>query len=343
MLDIRRDNQPSSTVHNPSSLRRKRVVLFKQAEARMPKATKERKFRAVSKLPSATVINAGHAKVADPVVAASVKATRIATIKHPLKHEDPVVATASDAKTVSLAKPTSAVSASETTGTKGNKGSDEPTNSAPLSKGQRKRQAKRDQYMRKERMILSSLQVKHAEEQAKRIDGLDAIKQALLATVASNSQPRDGNDAQSKKAPPGATQASVASTATAATTAPATATNSSLLQSNRGRKLLLEKELTQMNLVLQHPSFQSDPFATMREHLQNTIHGASSVPSSSSSSSSTSRPSQGKGSGGGGTKSKSNATSGQRVSGSKGGSDKDAVVKRKRKKTKVRATRSKHR
>jgi hypothetical protein len=26
-----------------------------------------------------------------------------------------------------------------------------------------------------------------------------------------------------------------------------------------------------MNLVLQHPSFQADPFATIREHLTNTL------------------------------------------------------------------------
>ena len=61
-----------------------------------------------------------------------------------------------------------------------------PTATAPaasLSRGQRKRQAKRDQYLRREKLILSSLQLQKAQEQARRIDGLDAMKEALLATV----------------------------------------------------------------------------------------------------------------------------------------------------------------
>ena len=57
------------------------------------------------------------------------------------------------------------------------------TGTASLSRGQRKRQAKRDQYLRREKLILSSLQLQKAQEQARRIDGLDAMKEALLATV----------------------------------------------------------------------------------------------------------------------------------------------------------------
>jgi Ribosome biogenesis protein SLX9 len=127
---------------------------------------------------------------------------------------------------------------------------DHQQSSQLLSRGQRKRQAKREQYLRKERMILSSLQVKHQAEQAKRIDGLDAIKEALLATVAETTDDKIAGEPQHQ---------------------PVQQKQPSLLKTNRGRKRLVEKEVTQMNLVLQHPAFLADPFATMREHLQNTI------------------------------------------------------------------------
>ena len=53
-----------------------------------------------------------------------------------------------------------------------------------LSRGQRKRQAKRDQYLKREHMIMTSLKLKREDEQKKRIDGLDSIREALLASVA---------------------------------------------------------------------------------------------------------------------------------------------------------------
>ena len=59
---------------------------------------------------------------------------------------------------------------------------DEPGTKASqpsLSRGQRKRQAKHEKFLKKEKMILSSLMLKKQDEQKKRIDGLDAIKQAL--------------------------------------------------------------------------------------------------------------------------------------------------------------------
>lgn len=115
-----------------------------------------------------------------------------------------------------------------------------------MSRGQRKRQAKREKYLRKEKMILSSLLVKRAEEQAKRIDGLDAMKAALLESVGQ-------------------------STDTAATTRSLHEGSVSMLKSNRGRKHLVQQETEQMKLVLQHPSFRADPLDTIREHLQNSI------------------------------------------------------------------------
>jgi len=119
-----------------------------------------------------------------------------------------------------------------------------------LSRGQRKRLAKREQYLKKERLVLNSLKLKHAEEQKKRIDGLDAIKEALIATVTKETAKEgkeDDNDETSK------------------------AEEKHMIKTNKARKSLVEKETAQMNLVLQHPRFQADPFATIREHLQNTL------------------------------------------------------------------------
>ena len=126
-------------------------------------------------------------------------------------------------------------------------GDRKPPRKAALSRGQRKRQAKREQYLRREKMIMSSLRLRKAEEQARRIDGLDAIKEALLATVSS------GGDGGRKK--------------------PVTANNKkdNLLKSNKGRQRLVQKEVAQMDLVLKHPAYRADPLATMREHLRNSI------------------------------------------------------------------------
>jgi hypothetical protein len=48
-----------------------------------------------------------------------------------------------------------------------------------LSRGQRKRLAKREQFLKREKMVMSSLLLKKLEEQKGKIDGLDAIKEAL--------------------------------------------------------------------------------------------------------------------------------------------------------------------
>jgi ABC-type dipeptide/oligopeptide/nickel transport system ATPase component len=117
-----------------------------------------------------------------------------------------------------------------------------------LSRGKRKRLAKRGQYLKKEQLILSSLKLTKEEEQKKRIDGLDAIKEALLATVKKTS-----------------------GTATAESKEEKEDEKVNMLKTNKSRQLLMQKEVAQMNLVLQHPSFQADPFATIREHLTNTL------------------------------------------------------------------------
>lgn len=89
-----------------------------------------------------------------------------------------------------------------------------------LSRGQRKRHAKREQYVKREKMILSSLKLKSQEEQKGRIDGLDAIREALVGTT------RDAGKVE-KKEP----------------------VNTSTHKSNKGKKLLLVEEVHHMGLV----------------------------------------------------------------------------------------------
>ena len=129
-----------------------------------------------------------------------------------------------------------------------------------LSRGQRKRLAKQKQYQRRQQLILSSLKLKREEEQKKRIDGLDAIKGALLATVRKGNSEKDGEQANES-------QASTLEDEQDEQGAP----KPNMLKDNRSKRLLVEKEAAQLSLVVQHPSFQADPFATIREHLQNTL------------------------------------------------------------------------
>lgn len=119
---------------------------------------------------------------------------------------------------------------------------------AALSKGQKKRMAKREQYLRKERLVMSSLLLKKQEDQAKRIDGLDAIKEALLATT------KKGNDKTSS-----------------AHNQKQQAHAQNFLKSQKSRQTLLQRESNQLQLVVQHPAFQNDPLATIREHLTNKL------------------------------------------------------------------------
>lgn len=138
--------------------------------------------------------------------------------------------------------------------------SDGPS-SAVLSRGQKKRQMKREQYLRKEQMIWSSLRLRHQEVQSRRIDGLDAMKDALMnveATTATTIVPDPSLTAQ--------------------------VSSRRRINTNTARQKLLQHEVAHMNLVLQHPRFVQDPLATIYEHLQNTF------PASSSSSPATTTP-----------------------------------------------------
>lgn len=114
-----------------------------------------------------------------------------------------------------------------------------------LSRGQRKRMQKREQYMKRERMVLSTLKLKKIEEQKSRIDGLDAIKEALSSTIQKSKLESNVEVEESEE--------------------------KKLLKSNKSKKEVAQKELNHLNLVLQHPSFQTNPFATMQEHLRNSF------------------------------------------------------------------------
>ncbi|KAL9183887.1 hypothetical protein ACHAXT_004743 [Thalassiosira profunda] len=120
-----------------------------------------------------------------------------------------------------------------------------PAEKESLSRGQRKRLAKREQYLKKEKMVMSSLRLQKLEEQKTRIDGLDAIKEALgeAAASASAKEKAKADDAQKKMA----------------------------CNTNKSKKRVANSEISHMGLVLQHPSFQDNPFAAIQTHLKNSL------------------------------------------------------------------------
>jgi hypothetical protein len=111
------------------------------------------------------------------------------------------------------------------------------------SRGQRKRLIKREKYLQRERMVMSSLKLRKQDEQAKRIDGLDALKEALLETVTKAPEVEKTRPAQ-------------------------------VVRSNRGKRSIVKKEVEHMKLVLEHPSFKANPLAAIHEHLTNTTERA---------------------------------------------------------------------
>jgi hypothetical protein len=111
---------------------------------------------------------------------------------------------------------------------------------ANLSRGQRTRQAKREQYLKREKMILSTLKLQREEEQKHRLDGLDALKEALITTT---------------------------------TTSTPEQTTTQTPTTNKGKKYVAAREMEHMKLVLQHPAFQSNPFEAIQQHLRNTLAG----------------------------------------------------------------------
>mmetsp|Transcript_12239 Transcript_12239/g.25353 ORF Transcript_12239/g.25353 Transcript_12239/m.25353 type:complete len:248 (+) Transcript_12239:3448-4191(+) len=137
-------------------------------------------------------------------------------------------------------------------------------NNQTLSRGQRKRQAKREQYLKREKMVLASLRLKRKDEQRGKLDGLDALRDALLPIAATDKKKGgSGDDGHESAAAAARSNTSDA----AADTAPA------LCATNRAKKNLAGREVAHMNLVLEHPAFKANPFETLQEHLRNTLSG----------------------------------------------------------------------
>lgn len=126
-------------------------------------------------------------------------------------------------------------------------------NTESLSRGQRKRLAKREQYLKRERMVMSSLRLKRLEEQKGKLDGLDAIKEALASTTSTS-------DIVSREA-----QSSSQSTEKLTS------------HTVKAKKNLANSEIGHMGLVLEHPSFVENPFAAIQQHLRNSLESDAEV------------------------------------------------------------------
>jgi len=119
---------------------------------------------------------------------------------------------------------------------------DEKEEQQKLSRGQRKRLAKREQYLKREKMVLSSLRLQKIESDKGRLDGLTEMRDALTQAVKTS---RKKKQQQQQKVV--------------------------VITKNNEKKSVAQRELPHLNLVLEHPSFQENPFATMQEHLKNTL------------------------------------------------------------------------
>ena len=92
--------------------------------------------------------------------------------------------------------------------------------------------------------------MKRLEEQKGRLDGLDALKEALVQSMQSKTESNSSKSVVGKEEDK---------------------KEGHRLKSNRSKQSLAQKELPHLNLVLQHPVFNDNPFATMQEHLKNSF------------------------------------------------------------------------
>ena len=121
---------------------------------------------------------------------------------------------------------------------------------AALSRGQRKRLAKREQYLKREKMVMSSLRLQQLEEQKGKLDGLLAIREALGEACSSHPPKSLTSDAKEMKTD---------------------ATKKPTCNTNRSKKAIANREISHMGLVLEHPSFRENPFAAIQQHLRNSL------------------------------------------------------------------------
>ncbi|KAL3780081.1 hypothetical protein ACHAW5_004565 [Stephanodiscus triporus] len=126
---------------------------------------------------------------------------------------------------------------------------------APLSRGQRKRLAKRDQYLKRENMVMSSLRLRRLDDQVGKLDGLDAIREALGEAASTQSS------------------VVVAAAAGGGGGGGGGANKALTCNTNRSKRALANSEISHMGLVLRHPAFNEDPFEAIRQHLRNSLTG----------------------------------------------------------------------
>ena len=117
-----------------------------------------------------------------------------------------------------------------------------------LSRGQKKRLAKREKFFKRERMILQSLKLARKEEQKGKIDGFDSLREALIETTPHRQQGRQDTDPT--------LSSSVVVVAG---------------KSNKAKRKLVADEVEHLGLVLNHPQYNANPFETIGEHLQNSL------------------------------------------------------------------------
>mmetsp|Transcript_47619 Transcript_47619/g.116004 ORF Transcript_47619/g.116004 Transcript_47619/m.116004 type:complete len:255 (-) Transcript_47619:45-809(-) len=124
-----------------------------------------------------------------------------------------------------------------------------------LSRGQKKRLAKREKYFKRERMILQSLKLARQEEQKGKIDGFDSLRDALIETTTTTTATRLQQQEQQQSS------------------GPMQSSSSSIVvgNSNKAKRKLVADEVEHLDLVLNHPQFNASPFETIGEHLQNSL------------------------------------------------------------------------
>lgn len=97
---------------------------------------------------------------------------------------------------------------------------------------------------------MSSLRLQRLEEQKGKLDGLDLIREALGEATSSLVE------SQTTKIP---------------TTTQNQRKKDIKCNTNKSKKTLAATEITHMGLVLQHPSFKSNPFSAIQQHLRNSL------------------------------------------------------------------------
>ncbi|GMI57245.1 hypothetical protein ScalyP_jg6879 [Parmales sp. scaly parma] len=117
-----------------------------------------------------------------------------------------------------------------------------------LSKGQQKRQARRDEFLRKLETVNSSLSL-DSNKKMKNPSSI-GLDKSFVCTEMFNTN---------------------AEGTTTTTSPPKPKPKPKSTTSNKKKKQVAIHELEQLKLVLQHPSFVENPFATIQSHLENTL------------------------------------------------------------------------